>query len=91
MPIPIVPTYIAIFLTTGQFISISLDLQNKKKKLSKEIIPRSPHSIVSNNEPVVSKEIVSYLKNYTTRNVSKYNKIHYHDVMTMKWLHKRFQ
>ena len=35
---------------------------------------------MSDNKPVVSPQMVSYIKNYTTRNVSKNNKFQYYGV-----------
>ena len=39
---------------------------------------------MSDNEPVVSPQMVSYIKKYTTRNVSKNNKIQYQSVDDME-------
>ena len=75
MTIPIVATYIPRHLHNWSVLTISLDLQNFFFfNLSQETIPRSPHCVVSDNEPVVSPQMVSYIKNYT---VSQYNKIQY--------------
>ena len=49
-------------------------------KLSQETIPSSPHSVVSDNVPVVSPQMVSYIKNYITRNASKNNNIQYYGI-----------
>ena len=61
MTIHIVATYISE--TSPQLVSSQpLDLQNYKHNLSQETIPRSPHCVVSDNEPMVSQQMVSYIK-----------------------------
>ena len=59
--------------------------------MSQETIPRNPHSVVSDNEPVVSPQMVSYIKKSTLLNVSKITKFSIRVLRTMKWLHQRFQ